>query len=82
MCNSELYNSNETMKLIGEQSIANIAGNTELFYQFEDIIKAHKLEPLLPLLQEFSIDVYQLGYIAGKRAERARKRGNNACKEV
>lgn len=70
---SDGYNKNETMKLLGEQ-------NGLLFWYGENVEKQIKdIAEARPYSFTFSsaADIFLLGYIHGKRAERKRKRNVN-----
>ena len=63
------YDKNDTMKLIGHQNILPIFTD-EATKQMDDVAKAR------PYSFSYSgaIDMFILGYINGKRAERARRK--------
>lgn len=69
-----VYNANSTMKMLGKQcSIPliekeGIAGN-----DFQDVLSAHEANGTSDYFS-IAMDAFMLGYIYGKRAERARKR--------
>lgn len=69
------YESNETMRMLGEQKTVDIFWrNTEVRKQIEDISKAFPFS----FTDEAAADIFTLGYIYGKRAERARKKAGRA----
>lgn len=59
------YNENSTMRLIGRQNYS------VLVPELKEIEKAHGRS-----MEGIDYDVYILGYITGKRAERARRRAH------
>lgn len=69
-----LYRANETMKLLGKQCLYPlVTGNGIAKIDFDNVIKAHKEQPRCTML-DIGVDMFALGYIYGKRAERARRR--------
>ena len=72
-----LYNENETMKLIGHQcTYGLIIGDGIAKNDFENVIEAHKKQPKCTLF-DIGIDMFMLGYIYGKRAERKGRKNVN-----
>lgn len=61
------------MKMLGKQPFAQMIDYHEL-YEIKDIIKAHKEYERIFDISAFAYDVFMLGYIYGKRAERKRKK--------
>lgn len=67
-----LYNANETMKLLGKQSMSYVLNRyPEVKEQITEIARARPYSFTI----EASWDLFMLGYIYGKRAERARRKG-------
>ena len=64
------YAFNETMKMLGSHCASEIVSE-QAFEEIEDILKARKC-----LINSYGtiIDIFKLGYIYGKRAERAKKK--------
>lgn len=67
-----LYDANETMKLLGKQFYYQIL-NDERKDAFNDMMNAHRTEGRIHYF-DLAMDAFMLGYIYGKRVERARKR--------
>ena len=70
------YSTNETMKLLGKQYHSTTI-DTEIYSKIKDIMHAHNFNDTL--INAFDLgmmgpDIFMLGYIYGKRAERAKKR--------
>ena len=66
------YNANETMKLLGQQSMAYVLDRyPEVEEQITEIARARPYSFTL----DAACDLFLLGYIYGKRAERARRKG-------
>lgn len=63
----EKYSINETMCLIGKQRIFDIP-LTDMFKELDEIISANNA--IKSNVQELCIDVFMIGYIEGKKAER------------
>lgn len=70
---SNPYKKNETMRLLGYQTVGHFWYNNEVRMQIEHIAEARPYTFAL----EAAADIFNLGYIYGKRAERARKKKNN-----
>ena len=73
-----IYDANDTMRMIG---YIPLPGNMKPA-EVEDIINAHApnaSKPLHSFMVDYGIDVFLLGYIYGKRAERAKKKGSKAA---
>lgn len=64
-----VYDSNDTMKLLGKQYTGKMLGQ-EQFNAINDIAKARPRS----FTESSAIDLYLLGYIYGQRAERAKKK--------
>lgn len=64
-----IYLLNDTMKMLGKNCYMKMLGNVE-FEELENIIIAHRF----PCTKELAMDLFVLGYIHGKRAERARRK--------
>ncbi len=69
MGNKNPYEANETMKLLGHQYITEII-TKEAKKQMEEIAAARKYTTTFVT----AMDMFVLGYIHGKRAERARRK--------
>lgn len=67
------YRKNETMRLLGYQTAGRFWCNSEVRMQIEHIAEARPCTFTL----EAAADIFNLGYIHGMRAERARKKNNN-----
>ena len=66
------YNANETMKLLGRQSMVYVLDRyPEVEEQITEIARARPYSFAL----DAACDLCMLGYIYGKRAERARRKG-------
>lgn len=66
-----IYNENETMRLLGKQSYGEIYGrNQEAYKGIKEIQQARMHE----FTVDAAFDIFMLGYIYGKRAERKRRR--------
>lgn len=64
-----IYDSNETMKMIGQQcSYELIRSNETIYKQFMDVLKAHQ-EHQTKDITEIGIDFYTLGIMAAKQME-------------
>ena len=69
--NSNPYKKNETMRILGNQcAIDTIWRNSELKKQIDDIEEARSIH----IPPEIVSDFFMLGYIYGKRTERARRK--------
>lgn len=68
MKNMYSYDANETMKFIGKQYFARIIGD-DTFRQLDDILDAHFMDSSARMAV---LDAYALGFIYGKRNERAK----------
>ncbi len=72
-----IYDANDTMKLIGHQCIiGKITDKAKK--QMNEIVEARKYETTFGA----AIDMFALGYIYGKRAERARKKGSASVGDI
>lgn len=69
MAETFLYRMNDTMKLLEHQCIIDFAG----FDKLEDIFAARKAKGTNNQY-DIAIDAFSLGYIMGKRAERAKRK--------
>ena len=65
-----VYELNDTMRLLGHQCPAEII-TKEARKQMDEITAARKFTTTL----ETAMDMFTIGYIYGKRAERARRKG-------
>lgn len=66
-----IYRKNKTMFMLGKNCAANAFwGNEEVKKQINEIAEARPHHFIL----EAAADIFMLGYIYGKRAERARKK--------
>ena len=63
------YDKNETMKLLGNQKVMFIYRDG-IKKKIDDIAKARPFS----VTPDAAIDIFMLGYICGKRAERARRK--------
>lgn len=63
-----VYEANETMKLLGHQCPADMI-TSEIVEQMNEITEARKYTTTF----ETALDMFLLGYIHGKRAERAKR---------
>ena len=69
-----LYDTNETMKMLGQQSAAEIIGTGGIAAgDFQNVIAAHLINGRTNYF-EVGMDAFMLGYIYGKRAERAKRK--------
>ncbi len=69
-----IYDENETMKLLGMQAYYLLAMPGEIAHEdFGNILEAHR--KYMPDELSKSLDFFTIGYIYGKRAERARQQG-------
>ena len=67
------YNKNETMQMLGHQYIFPLFECEDVVKQYREAFKAIKEEH--PLMNEIEcIDLFMLGYIWGKRTERAKRK--------
>ena len=70
------YNQNDTMKLLGHQYYVPLVEREEIFKQYKEVFDAVKNEN--PLMDPSEcMDLFMLGYIWGKRDERARRGKKN-----
>ena len=70
-----LYDTNKTMKMIGNSRPLAIVGNGQIAEDdFKNLMSAYSDVKAYPNLYEVGIDAFMLGYIYGKRAERARRK--------
>lgn len=70
-----LYRRNRTMEMLGQQDLAMIFCDEEIDELFEDLRAAHRYD----FSFNNAVDGFLLGFICGKRKERARrKRGQTA----
>lgn len=70
----KLYEMNETMKLLGEQYYSEIfKGGSPEREAYNDMVNAYR-ENGNTHYADVAMDAFVLGYIYGKRAERARRR--------
>lgn len=70
------YTANETMKLLGKQYHSAII-DARVYAEIKDILQAHGFDNALNNafnLGMMGVDIFMLGFIYGKRVERARKR--------
>ena len=67
------YDKNETMKLLGHQVYSEIININELGKLIKDVAQARQVN----FDVDAAYDIYTLGYIYGKRAERRRRKKNN-----
>ena len=66
-----IYKKNETMQLLGKQRSADpFWHNDEVMRQLDQVSEGRPYQ----FTAEAASDIFMLGYIHGKRAERARKR--------
>lgn len=66
-----VYDMNDTMRMLGSQDISEIFWlNDKVRGQIDEIINARPYSFTL----ESAADIFSLGYIYGKRAERSRKK--------
>lgn len=66
------YEKNKTMKLLGKQFMVSVFWqNEEVRKAIEEIVEARPYSFTI----EAAADIFTLGYIYGKQAERARRRG-------
>ena len=73
---TSIYEANDTMKMLGYMPLPGEVKSSEV----EDIINAHvpnASKSLHSFMVSYGIDVLLLGYIYGKRAERARRAKKN-----
>lgn len=73
-----IYDANDTMRMLKNISLPGKFKYAEM----EDIIYAHSpnaSKHLHNFMVDYGIDVFLLGYIYGKRAERAKKKGSKAA---
>ena len=69
-----LYDANETMKMIGYQCpVSLLCGGGVAARDFKNILDAHEKKDTYSFLK-VGIDVFMLGYIYGKRAERSKQK--------
>lgn len=67
-----VYRKNETMFILGKNCAVKVFwGNEEVKQQIRDIAEARPYRFTI----EAAADIFMLGYIYGKRAERARRKG-------
>lgn len=67
------YRQNETMKMLGRQCIMPLIDREEVVTQYREAFEAIKKES--PLMDSAEcMDLFMLGYIWGKRDERARRK--------
>lgn len=67
-----VYRKNDTMIMLGKNcAVETFLGNEEVKKQMEDIKEARPHSFTL----DAAADIFMLGYIHGKRAERARRKG-------
>lgn len=64
-----VYEKNETMKMLGRNSCFQFS-QTDAMQKIDDIIEARPLSCTL----DAAMDIFLIGYIYGKRAERARRK--------
>jgi len=70
-----LYDANKTMKMLGNSCPLAIVGKGQVTEDdFKNLISAHRDAKAYPNYFEVSIDAFMLGFIYGKRAERARRK--------
>lgn len=67
-----LYDANKTMKLLGQQFYYQIIKD-ERKDAFNDMMNAHRSEGHIHYF-DLAMDAFMLGYIYGKRADRARRK--------
>ncbi len=68
-----LFKKNETMRLLGYQCIFPLFEREEIVNQYRDVFEA--IEERSPLMNEVEcISLFVLGYIWGKRDERAKRK--------
>lgn len=70
MAEKFLYRMNDTMELLGHQRVSNFAAGHEMM---NEVFKAHKAKGTNNYY-DVAIDAFALGFILGKRAERAKKK--------
>ena len=68
-----LYNANATMKMLGGNTYSPIFIGGVAADAFNDVLNAHKAEGHTHYI-DIAMDAFMLGYIYGKRAERAKKK--------
>ena len=68
-CASKIYNTNDTMRLLGKQNAADVLGEVQ-FSEIDNIAEARPFN----FTKEAATDIFMLGYIYGKKAERTRKK--------
>ena len=69
-----IYEKNKTMKMIGESTIYNlIFSDGEPHDDFWNVLKAHAEDKTNDIFH-ICTDIFALGYIYGKRAERAKRK--------
>ena len=69
-----LYEMNETMKMLGYQCPTELLwGDGIAAKDFNNVLDAHSRKGTSSLL-EVGINIFMLGYIYGKRAERSKKK--------
>lgn len=70
-----LYDANKTMRMLGNACPLAIVGKGQIAEDdFENLISAYRDVKAYPNYFEVAIDAFMLGYIHGKRAERARRK--------
>ncbi len=72
-----IYDSNKTMRLLGKQRTWTQVPLKEVFKQIDDILKASNTCKYKRSNTDICMDVFCLGFIYGRRAERARKNLKN-----
>lgn len=69
--NKNPYRKNDTMRLLGQQCAASIIGDNDVVrHEIKEISEARPYT----FTVDAAIDIFMLGYIYGKRAERARRK--------
>lgn len=72
-----LYNANETMKMLGKQYPLGLLCKGGIAAEdFGNVLDAHMRNGTYSMF-EIGIDIFMLGYIYGKRAERKKKKNEN-----
>ena len=70
-----LYDANKTMRMLGNARPLEIVGKGQVAEDdFKNLISAFRDVKCYPNYYEVGIDAFMLGYIYGKRAERARRK--------
>lgn len=69
-----LYDANSTMRMLGYQYPIELLGKGGIAYKdFNNVLDAHRKNKTCSFFEVW-LDVFMLGYIYGKRAERSRRK--------